>query len=302
MTDTLRSLDLNLLAVFATLMQERSVTRAGERLGLSQPATSGALARLRETFRDPLFIRTGRSFEPTARALALMERLGPAMAALAEAVAPAIPFDPAIDRRDFRIACQDDIAIPLLPRLMPVLATEAPLCTLTVRRGDWKTIPAQLEKAEVSAALGYMADDLPANAKRRTVVNGHFVVLRADSDPAPIPLDTYCARPHVLVTPAGDLRGRADLSLEALGRSRRVVLGLTDFALLPSVLAGTDLVATVPDFVAETLAAQGGLRIDPTPFEPPPAVITMAWRGAADGDPAERWLRGRIVAELRGTP
>jgi LysR family transcriptional activator of mexEF-oprN operon len=302
MTDTLRNLDLNLLAVFATLMQERSVTRAGERLGLSQPATSGALARLRETFRDPLFIRTGRSFEPTARALALMERLAPAMAALAEAVAPAIPFDPATDRRDFRIACADDIAIPLLPRLMPVLAAEAPLCTLTVRRGDWKTIPAQLEKAEVSAALGYMADDLPANAKRRTVVNGHFVVLRADSDPAPIPLDTYCARPHVLVTPAGDLRGRADDALTALGRSRRVVLGLTDFALLPSVLAGTDLVATVPDFVAETLAAQGGLRIDPTPFAPPPAIITMAWRGAADGDPAERWLRGRIVAALRATP
>jgi LysR family transcriptional activator of mexEF-oprN operon len=300
MTDTLRSLDLNLLAVFATLMEERSVTRAGERLGLSQPATSGALARLRETFRDPLFIRTGRSFEPTARALALMDRLAPAMAALAEAVAPAIPFDPATDRRDFRIACQDDIAIPLLPRLMPVLAAEAPFCTLTVRRGDWKTIPAQLEKAEVSTALGYMADDLPANAKRRTVVNGHFVVLRADSDPAPIPLDTYCARPHVLVTPAGDLRGRADEALAALGRSRRVVLGLTDFALLPSVLAGTDLVATVPDFVAETLAAQGGLRIDPTPFQPPPAIITMAWRGAADGDPAERWLRGHIIAALRG--
>lgn len=302
MTDTLRTLDLNLLAVFATLMEERSVTRAGERLGLSQPATSGALARLRETFRDPLFIRTGRSFEPTARALALMERLAPAMAALAEAVAPAIPFEPATDRRDFRIACADDIAIPLLPRLMPVLATEAPLCTLTVRRGDWKTIPAQLEKAEVSAALGYMADDLPANAKRRTVVNGHFVVLRADSDPAPIALDPYCARPHVLVTPAGDLRGRADQAIEALGRSRRVVLGLTDFALLPSVLAGTDLVATVPDFVAETLAAQGGLRIDPTPFEPPSAVITLAWRGAADADPAERWLRGRIIAALRAAP
>lgn len=300
MTDTLRSLDLNLLTVFATLMAERSVTRAGERLGLSQPATSGALARLRETFRDPLFIRTGRSFEPTARALALMERLGPAMEALAEAVAPAVPFEPATDRRHFRIACADDIAIPLLPRLMPVLGAEAPRCTLTVRRGDWKTFPVQLEKAEVSTALGFMADDLPANAKRRTVVNGHFVVLRADSDPSPISLDTYCARPHVLVTPAGDLRGRADDALSALGRSRRVVLGLTDFALLPSVLAGTELVATVPDFVAETLAAQGGLRLDPTPFEPPPAIITMAWRGAVDGDPAEKWLRGKIVSVLKG--
>jgi LysR family transcriptional activator of mexEF-oprN operon len=300
MADALRRLDLNLLTVFATIMEERSVTRAGERLGLSQPATSGALARLRDTFRDPLFIRTGRSFEPTARALALMERLGPAMDALAEAVAPAVPFDPATDRRDFRIGCADDIGIPLLPRLMRILAEEAPHCTLTVRRGDWKTFPGQFEKAEISAALGYMADDLPANAKRRTVVTGHFVVLRADSDPEPISLDTYAARPHVLVTPAGDLRGRADAALEELGRSRRVVLGLTDFALLPSVLAGSDLVATVPDFVAETLAAQAGLRIDPTPFPAPPAVISLAWRGAADADPAERWLRGKIVGALKG--
>ena len=130
-------------------------------------------------------------------------------------------------------------------------------------------------------------------------MNGHFVVLRAEGAPEPISLDEYCRRHHVLVTPAGDLRGRADMALEALGRKRRVVLGLTDFALLPSVLAGTELIATVPDFVAETLAAQGGLRIDPTPFDPLPAVISMAWRGTTDGDPAERWLRGRIVSLLK---
>lgn len=300
MTDTLRRLDLNLLVVFAAIMEERSVTRAGDRLGLSQPATSGALARLREAFRDPLFIRTGRAFEPTARALALMERLGPALETLAGAIAPSVPFDPATDRRDWRIACQDDVAIPLLPRLMPVLAREAPHCTLTVRRGDWKSVPGQLERAEVSLALGYMADDLPANAKRRVVLAGHFVVLRADPAPEPITLEAYCARPHVLVTYAGDLRGRADEALERLGRSRRVVLGLTEFALLPAVLAGSDLVATVPNFVAETLAAQAGLRIDPTPFEPPPAVVSMAWRGAADGDPAEKWLRGKVLAALKG--
>ncbi len=301
MADTLRALDLNLLTVFATIMEERSVTRAGERLGLSQPATSGALARLRDTFRDPLFIRTGRSFEPTARALSLMERLGPAMAALSEAVAPAVPFDPATDRRDFRIAAQDDITIALLPRLMPILAAEAPHCTLNVRRGDWKSIPHQFERAEVSAAIGYIADDLPANAKRRTVLSGHFVVLRADSSPDPISLDEYCARPHVLVTHAGDLKGVADEALAKLGRSRRVVLGVTDFGVLPSILAGTGLVASVPDFVAETLAAQAGLRVDPTPFPAPDAVISLAWRGATDADPAERWLRGRIVAAVKGS-
>jgi LysR family transcriptional activator of mexEF-oprN operon len=296
----LNRIDLNLLTVFATLMEERSVTRAGQRLNLSQPATSGALNRLREVFRDPLFIRTGRAFEPTARALEIMERVGPALAAVQAALAPSIPFDPATDARHFRIGCSEDAAIPLLPALTCVLRREAPNCTLTVRHADYRSAPDLLASGDVSMVVGYVEDDLPANAKRRRLVEGHFVVLRADTASEPITLDAYCDRPHALVTYRGDLSGIVDDELARIGRSRRVVLGLTDFALLPLVLAGTDMLATVPDIVAETLAAHGGLRIDPTPFQAPPNAVLMAWRGATDGDPAERWLRSRIVAGLRG--
>jgi LysR family transcriptional activator of mexEF-oprN operon len=296
----LNRIDLNLLTVFATLMEERSVTRAGQRLGLSQPATSGALNRLREAFRDPLFIRTGRAFEPTARALEIMERIGPALAAMQAALAPAIPFDPGTDARHFRIGCSDEAAIPLLPALTCVLRRDAPNCTLTVRHADYRSAPELLASGEVSMVVGYVEDDLPANAKRRRLVEGRFVVLRADPATEPITLDAYCARSHALVTYRGDLSGIMDDTLARLGRSRRVVLGLTGFALLPLVLAGTDMLATVPDIVAETLAAHGGLRIDPTPFPAPASPVLLAWRGATDADPAERWLRNAIVESLRG--
>jgi LysR family transcriptional activator of mexEF-oprN operon len=296
----LHRIDLNLLIVFATLMEERSVTKAGERLNLSQPATSGALNRLRELFRDPLFIRTGRAFEPTARALEIMERVAPALASVQAALAPSIPFDPAADARHFRIGCSDEAAIPLLPALTCVLQREAPSCTLSVRQADYHSAPALLASGDVSLVVGYVEDDLPANAKRRRLVEGRFVVLRADASAEPIGLDAYCARPHALVTYRGDLSGVVDEELARLGRERRVVLGLTSFALLPLVLAGTDMLATVPDIVAETLAAHGGLRIDPTPFPAPANTVLLAWRGATDGDPAEKWLRNKIVETLRG--
>lgn len=297
---SLHRIDLNLLIVFATLMEERSVTKAGERLNLSQPATSGALNRLRELFRDPLFIRTGRAFEPTARALEIMERIGPALVAVQGALAPSIPFDPATDARHFRIGCSDDAAIPLLPALAAEIRREAPACTLTVRQADYRSAPELLASGDVSLVVGYVEDDLPANAKRRRLVEGRFVVLRADASPEPIGLDEYCARPHALVTYRGDLAGVVDEELARLGRARRVVLGLTGFALLPLVLAGTDMLATVPDMVAETLAAHGGLRIDPTPFQAPAHTVLLSWRGATDADPAERWLRATIVEVMRG--
>ncbi len=114
-------------------------------------------------------------------------------------------------------------------------------------------------------------------------------------------LDAYCARPHALVTPAGDLRGFADEALAALGRSRRVVLGLPDYALVRRAVLGTDLLCTLPDFLGEALVASGGFAADPLPFERPEAPrveIRMAWRATVDHDPGEEWLRARIAEAL----
>ena len=301
----LRRLDLNLLPVFAALMRERSVTRAGRALFLSQPATSAALARLRDALKDELLVRTGRTLEPTARATSLMAELEPCLTSLARTLGEATPFDPAADHRTFRIGCTDDVAVALLPALPKLLRDQAPRCDLVLRQANYRTIPQMLESGEISTAVAYIADDLPASAKQRVVRRGGFVVMRDARTPGPVNLDAYCARPHVLVTPQGDLHGFADTALEAVGRSRRVVLGLPDFGLVRRAILGTDMLCTVPDFLAAAVGEFGGIAADPVPFErpanwpyPDQMQIRMAWRATVDHDPAEEWLRARIVEVL----
>ena len=297
----LRRLDLNLLPVFAALMRERSVTRAGRALFLSQPATSAALARLREALKDELLVRNGRALEPTARATRLLAELEPCLDSLARTLGEATPFDPATDHRTFRIGCTDDVAVALLPAFTARLRELAPRCDLVLRQADYRTVPRMLDSGEIGTAVAYMEDDLPASAKQRVVRRGGFVVARDAETPGPVDLDAYCARPHALVTPGGDLHGFADDALEALGRSRRVVLGLPDFGLVRRAILGTDLLCTLPDFLGDALVASGGFAADPLPFERPEAPrveIRMAWRATVDHDPAEEWLRARIVEAL----
>jgi LysR family transcriptional activator of mexEF-oprN operon len=297
----LRRLDLNLLPVFAALMRERSVTRAGQALFLSQPATSAALARLRAALKDELLVRSGNALQPTPRAEALLAELEPALRAIAGAVAGATPFDPAADARTFRVGWSDDVTVAALP-LLRRLREAAPRCRLVIRAANFRTIPALLEAGEIGTAVGFMADDLPAAAKQRVLRRGGYRVVRDAASPGPVDLDAYCARPHVLVTPRGDLVGVADEALARLGRSRRVVLGLPDFGMLRRVLPGTELLCTVSDALADALVdslTAFGLAVDPLPFPSPgETAVRMAWRAALDQDPAETWLRARIAEAL----
>ncbi|MDX1723213.1 MAG: LysR family transcriptional regulator [Pseudomonas sp.] len=289
----LRRLDLNLLIVFETLMHERSVTRAAEKLFLGQPAISAALARLRSLFDDPLFVRTGRSMEPTARAEEIFTLLSPALDSISTAVSRAADFDPATSTAVFRVGLSDDVEFALLPALLRRLRAEAPGVVLVVRRANYLLMPNLLASGEISVGVSY-TEELPANAKRKTLRRSKAKLLRADSVPGTLSLDDYCARPHVLVSFAGDLNGFIDDQLLEMGRSRKVVLAVPQFNGLGTLLAGTDLVSVVPDYTAAALTAAGGLRAEDVPFDTNSFEMSMAWRGAQDNDPAERWLRSRI--------
>ncbi|GGJ86112.1 LysR family transcriptional regulator [Pseudomonas matsuisoli] len=290
----LRRLDLNLLIVFETLMHERSVTRAAEKLFLGQPAISAALARLRSLFDDPLFVRTGRTMEPTTRAQEIFVLLVPALDSISTAVSRASEFDPSTSKQVFRIGLSDEVEFSLLPSLLRRLRVEAPGVVLVVRRANYLLMPGLLTSGEISVGVSY-TDELPANAKRKTLRRSRPKVMRADSIPGPLSMDDFCNRPHAMVSYAGDLNGFMDEELSALGKTRHVVLAVPQFNGLNSLIAGTDIVATVPDFAADTLAAAGGLRVEPLPFETGRAFeLSMVWRGAQDNDPAERWLRSRI--------
>ena len=289
----LRRVDLNLLIVFETLMHERSVTRAAEKLFLGQPAISAALARLRSLFDDPLFVRTGRSMEPTARAQEIFHLLQPALDSISTAISKAQAFDPATAQSVFRLGLSDDVEFALLPPLLRRIRAEAPGVVLVIRRANYLLIPGLLASGEISVGVCY-TEELPANAKRKTLRRSKPRLLRADSVPGRLSLQDYCARPHALVSFAGDLGGFIDDELAKIGKSRKVVLAVPQFNGLGSLLAGTDLVATVPDYAAETLIAGGGLRSEELPIEAQSFELSMAWRGAQDNDPAERWLRSRI--------
>lgn len=289
----LRRVDLNMLIVFETLMHERSVTRAAEKLFLGQPAISAALGRLRNLFNDPLFVRSGRSMEPTARAREIFALLTPALDSISSAVSRATDFNPATSQAVFRLGLSDDVEFALLPPLLRRLRAEAPGVTLVVRRANYLLMPGLLASGEISVGVSY-TEELSANAKRKVLRRSVPRLLRADSIPGNLSLDDYCHRPHALVSFAGDLSGFIDEELHKLERKRRVVLAVPQFSGLGALLAGTDLLASIPDYTASVLQAGGGLRVENLPLPAPSFELHMVWPGVQDTDPAERWLRSRI--------
>jgi LysR family transcriptional activator of mexEF-oprN operon len=294
----LRRADINLLIVFETLMYERNVTRAAEKLFLGQPAISASLNRLRSLFDDPLFIRTGRIMEPTARAEQILGQLSPVLDSLSLALSHSAEFNPGTTHTTFRIGLSDDVEYGLLPAFLRRIRQEAPDITVVVRRADFWNMPSLLATGEISVGVSYTRE-LPANAKRKFLRWGAPTLLRADTSPDPVSLDEYCARPHALISYTGDISGYVDTELAKVGRMRRVALAVPQFSSLPILLAGTNLLATVPNYVADAMVAQGGLRAEPLPYDFPPFELSMVWRSALDMDPAERWLRSRFEMLMR---
>ncbi|QRY77278.1 LysR family transcriptional regulator [Pseudomonas sp. PDNC002] len=293
----LRRVDMNLLVIFETLMFERNLTRAAEKLFLGQPAVSAALARLRDLFDDPLLVRNGRGYEPTLRAMAILKELQPAMDTISSAVSRARDFDPATNRDTFRIGLSDDAEFGLFPPLLRQLREESPDVTLVVRRVNFLLMSAMLASGEISVGVSYTAE-LPANAKRRKLREMRVKVLRGDDRPGALTLDDFCERPHALVSFSGDLSGNIDNDLAKIGRCRRVVLAVPQFSGLRSMLAGTDLLASVPDYAAATLIEGTSLRADDPPFPIETSPLCMVWGEVTDNDPAERWLRSKIVEHM----
>ena len=291
------AIDLNLLTVFATLMRERSVTRAATRLRRGQPAVSHSLRQLRAMFGDPLFTRAGRAIEPTTHAIELYQQVAPALAALASAVRSTRQFDPASAAPTFRLGLTDDLQLVLLPVFAARLRSAIPHAQLVVRTTDYTRAFAMLESGEVTTLVGH-DENLPAQAKLRALRRIPYRVLRARETGGDLDLDAYCRRPHALVSSAGDLSGVIDDALRSLGRSRRIVVSLPLFGAMPSLLAGSDLVATVPVHLAEALG-HGQLRCDPLPLDGPSYTLSLAWRLTVDRDPAEMRFRSLLLEAVQ---
>ena len=289
----LRKADINLMVVFETLMQERNVTRAAEKLFLGQPTISAALNRLRALFNDPLFIRVGHRMEPTARAQEIIHHLSPALDAMSVALSLTRDFDPASSDMTFRIGLSDDVEYSLLPPLLRAIRKEAPGVVFVIKQVNYWNVSELLMSGDITVGV-CLTRELPANAKRKLLRWVKPMVVRADHSATPMTLDEYCTRPHVVVSHVANISSFADEWLDAIGRKRHAVLSVPQYSTLPALMAGTDLLCNLPDHLTEAMASTGLLFGEELPFITPNLELSMVWLSVMDTDPAERWLRKRL--------
>ncbi len=293
--------DLNLLLAFEALLEERSVTRAAARLGLTQSALSHALGRLREHLGDPLFVRGPTGMVPTPRADALAGPVQEALTTIRGAL-DARPFDPATARGVVRVETTDYTAFVLVPALTARLRAEAPGLDLHV-----STTPSdgltELASGTVDVVITRpLVGDVRGGLYQQVLLEDHFeCVLRAGHPAADrLDLDAFLAWPHVLVAPRGQTGGVVDTALAARGLTRRVAVLLPHFLVAPHIVAASDAIVTLASRVARRVAAPLGLVLRPPPLELPGFAMAMVWHERTHRDPAARWVRARVAEIAAG--
>ena len=293
----LRRLDLTLLLVFLGLVRHRKALDVAAELGLTQSAISQALKRLRDIFRDELFLRRPHGMEPTATALALEGPVARAVEALRGALGAAQAFDPATASGHLRIAALDAEQTVLIPPLAARLRTSAPGLILSVLPLGRRLAMEALAEGRADLAFGFVWDVPEVISSTALYEESYLVAGKPSSLPrAPrLTLDAYCAADHVLVSPAGDLRGVVDERLEALERSRRVVLGLPSFLPALAAVAASGALVTLPAVVARRFAEGFGLVTAKPPIELRSFPVSVFWHRRNDADPRIGWVRQQIL-------
>jgi DNA-binding transcriptional LysR family regulator len=299
--------DLNLLRVFNALMRERNVTRAGERIGLSQPAVSAALNRLRAAFGDELFVRNAGQMEPTPRAIALAEPIGDALRRVERVVGSSLPFDAAMTEREFAIWGIDYVSYLLAPPLLASLTRTAPGIVIRLIDGRVGPIGQLLETGEIDLAVEVM-HELTDPVRSQFLFEERYVVIAAAGhpeiaaagtnaqQPSVFDLELYCRLPHVLHSLSGGVSGNVDAALAAIGRRRHVALSLPHFFTIAQAVAASRMIATFPERLARAVAPAMNLRIFAAPIDLAPISLAMIWHRRNDNDAAHLWLRQQVMS------
>lgn len=292
----LKSVDLNLLVVFDAVFEHRGVTRAGEAVGLSQPAMSAALSRLRSLFDDPLFVRSGAEMKPTPTA----QMLAPAVRSVMDTIRSDIlrrgHFDPLTTTRLFTVLTPDIGEVNFVPPLLQRLAELAPHAHLRTLAFPRTTAAEALESGEADLALGYFPDLHRAGFfQQKLFENPHCCLMRQGHPLAQgkLTLKQYLGAEHAVVRPAGR-EHVLERFLHERGLTRRVVVELSHFMSLLPVIEQSDVIATVPKDLADLCCRHGRLQQVDTPFKSPVTPIHQSWHRRFHHDAAVVWLRSVV--------
>jgi DNA-binding transcriptional LysR family regulator len=290
-------IDLNLFVVLDAIFSEGGITRASEKLHLTQPAVSHALNRLRRLFDDPLFVREGRALVPTPLARGLIEPVRAALRALEVSLSESSRFDPASMRRRFTIGVRDVLEARLLPPLLRRIAAEAPNVDIAAVRADRRELEAELARGTLDAAVDMLLPLSDAVRRRRVVADALVVVARADHPRAvaPLTLETYLQLDHVLTSSRRSGQTLEDAELSRHGLQRRIRLRCQHYFSACRVVSQTDLVLTMPESYARIASRQWSHQLLPFPLPTPTLDAVLYWHEQMESDPANRWLRERLL-------
>jgi DNA-binding transcriptional LysR family regulator len=299
---TFSNMDLNLLRVFQAISDERSLTLAGNRLHLTQPAVSAALARLRQIFEDPLFIRTREGMQPTPAAVELAKPIGRALQAVQDALLYAQGFDPVASSRVFRVSMTDLAEMVFLPSICEQLRRLAPRVQLQVEPMASDQIAEALRTGRLDFAIGNLPG-LKTVTRHALLFSESYACLTRKRKGLPrsraLSLAQFLTLSHVQVRSAESSHSQLEQTLLAMGIARHIALAIPHFSVLPLILAQSDLAATLPMRIARLFNAAGQFQLYKLPVALPPVEVTMHWHEDFDNDQGGRWLRQLVVDLLR---
>jgi len=298
--------DLNLLVAFDALMEYRNVTRAARAIGLSQPAMSNALSRLRDLFADRLLVRSGLGMSPTPRALEAHGAVRDALTAVNGVLGKVERFDPARDVRRFRVAFAEDAALYLLPNMAPAIAASPGIEMDILSTAHFAGVELVLN-GTTEASVGLVPKASPKELRFERLFRERTVAIAHRGHPAfttkggkavrKIGLADFLAFPHVAIRPSTNSRGRIDQALAKIGKHRRVAFYIPHFMVAPYLVPGSELIAGVAERVARRLAAELDLVVAEVPVGGEPYDACLAWHRRFDQDRGHMWLREMIIAE-----
>jgi DNA-binding transcriptional LysR family regulator len=289
----LQDIDLNLLVLFNQLLVERRVSKVADNLGITQPAVSNSLARLRKLLGDELFLRTPAGMEPTPYADQLAESVTYALGMIHSALNQRSGFDPATSTRSFTVGMTDIGEIYFLPSLMDRLGREAPGVTLSTVRNTAVNLKDEMEAGKVNLAIGLLPQLKGGFFQRRLFRQRYVCLFRRGHklDKKKVSLAEFSAAEHLVVVSAGTGHGKVDELLRRGGVERDVRLTVPHFVSVGHILQATDLVATVPERLAQALVEPFRLACVAHPAKLPEVAINVFWHAKFHKEPASQWLR-----------